>query len=179
MHYLLGHNRVCFYWLMCYWLYHSQAKLGKVFGRTTLVEKFAHNSIGVVKGGLGGYALPNFQIFRTYSHFVLWKRRYPEQNRVIRLKSNISPPEFFGPSHIFGLATLVHNSYEICNVEICYRLVHHQSAKALQVLHRQTPKSGAGHLNQQCWIGHSDTFHLIFKKENSSIDLCIWKPLES
>jgi len=44
------------------------------------------------------------QIFGKYSYFVLWEAFF-KHNSVIRLKSSILAPTFFGPSQMFGLAT--------------------------------------------------------------------------
>jgi len=45
--------------------------------------------------------------YKFSEHIVIlcFKRRYPKQNSVICIKSSILPPNFSGPSQIFGLAT--------------------------------------------------------------------------
>jgi len=39
---------------------------------------------------------------------LCFERRFSKQNSVIRLKSNIWPPQFFSP-HVFGLVTPLYN----------------------------------------------------------------------
>ena len=49
------------------------------------------------------------QIFRKYSHFC-FERRFSEQNSLIRLKSNILPPQIFGlgtPLHVTVVSTCI------------------------------------------------------------------------
>ena len=63
--------------------------------------------------GAYGAMLPQFLV-----HIVIlcFKRRYPKQNIVIRIKSNIWPPPqiFLPPTKIFGLATLVYLAHVSC-----------------------------------------------------------------
>jgi len=57
------------------------------------------------QGGLRGHVHPKF-----LEHIVILccEKRYPKQNSVIPLKSNIlASPKFFGPTQIFGLTTLL------------------------------------------------------------------------
>jgi len=66
------------------------------------------SSIGVARGAEGSW--PS-QMFRIYSHFVLWEAFFSKQNSLIRLKSSIlDPPNFFVPTKY--LVTLRHWSLD-------------------------------------------------------------------
>lgn len=62
---------------------------------------------------------PCFPKFPEHKVILCSERRYPKQNNVIRLKSNISPPEIFEPPQILGWLYYCSHFWYIFLTSIC------------------------------------------------------------
>jgi len=76
------------------------------------------------RGGERGYAPPKF-----LENIVILcvERRFSKQNSVIRLKSNICPPKFFGPPNFWAGYATATMAFKTESKEICPALLFSQS----------------------------------------------------
>ena len=109
------HRRECGFWKSTHHLSFSQPNvrgfenirsfaISAAFSPIYSSQTRAYMSIGVAKGGPKEPWPPN--IFRKFSHFVLWEA-FSKQNSVIRLKSNILVPPNFWADYVTVYVCLI------------------------------------------------------------------------